>query len=543
MPPPRGAETVPEPTAPTFFEFFLGRADATAAEMLVRGVLVGCSLFMCAQFLAMLATRWGERNALGKSLLLSVMIHVCLGLGWSVVLERSPIGAVTTASSSELRTPVASDSQFLSRLPEEELQDSAARNSVWKAPAPRQPQDRARTTPAVELLPFPEPPDFESRMAASFDLEMADFGWAEDPLPAGLPLSESSEAESQREPAETGIVAEPLAPLQKGPRATPQRARLTPQPAAAAAAPQVTTSTAVAPRPPEEVMAATPPGTALQQPRPLPQPLAASNDPVVTRAPAVTTRRALDQVQSLALANRDSTASRSDEVTRARPTLLTGRVTDAATGKPLVGSTVRFDRAGGAALTAVTSATGQYELTVSETPDNFAVTATHAGYVPESRNVRGQIDRAVVPKLDFALKPANESVIAIEKEPQVHHLGNDKFEGRINSQFQREAEGAALEAAFRMSEEQSRLVVSQAAITFLAKGLQCAPEVELNGNPLRLRSGRSPDDGVFGLVIVPFDPKLLKAGENKIRLEAVTCNGDLDDFEFVNVQIRLSRKK
>lgn len=534
---------MPEPTAPTLLEFFLGRADATAAEMLVRGVLVGCSLFMCAQLLAMLATRWGERNALGKSLLLSLLIHLCLGLGWSVVLERSPVGAATTNSSSELRTPVESDSQFLSRLPEEESQDTAAQNSVWRTPAPRQPQYRSRTTPAEELVPFPEPPDFESRITAPRDLQTPDFRRADDPALEGLPLSEPSEPFGPMQPATTEIVAEPLAPLQRNPGVARQRARLSPQPIAAAAAPQATTSTAVAPRPPEEVMAATPPGTALQQPRPLPQPLAANNDPVVGRAPAVTTRRALDQVQSLALANRDSTASRSDEVTRARPTLLTGKVTDAATGKPLEGSTVRFDRAGAAALTAVTSATGQYELTVTETPDNFAVTAFHTGYVPESRNVRGQVERAVVPKLDFALKPSSESVIAVEREPQVHHLGNDKFEGRINSQFQREAEGEALEATFRVTPEQSRLVVSQAAITFMAKGLQCAPVVELNGTLLRLRSGRSPDDGVFGLVIVPFDPKLLKPGENQIRLEAVSCNGDLDDFEFVNVQIRLSRKK
>ena len=56
---------------------------------------------------------------------------------------------------------------------------------------------------------------------------------------------------------------------------------------------------------------------------------------------------------------------------------------------------------------------------------------------------------------------------------------------------------------------------------------------------MRTSLNRTPPDGSFGTFIAAFDPALLREGVNRLEIRAVACNGDLDDFEFINLQIRL----
>ena len=57
--------------------------------------------------------------------------------------------------------------------------------------------------------------------------------------------------------------------------------------------------------------------------------------------------------------------------------------------------------------------------------------------------------------------------------------------------------------------------------------------------PQRLDS--SPEDGSFGEFTAEFDPALLHEGINTLEIQGVRCRGDVDDFEFVNIQLRLAR--
>lgn len=222
--------------------------------------------------------------------------------------------------------------------------------------------------------------------------------------------------------------------------------------------------------------------------------------------------------------------------------VLHGRVLDAETHGPLAETNIRFDQASGEAVTATTGSDGTYELKIAAPPEQFAVTATHDGYLPDSKNVSRAAFLHGPPQLDFTLKPANESVIAVEEEPEVHHLGNDLFEGAINSQFQRRTEGALLQGEFPVSAAQAPPHIVRAAVSAMVKGIQCPHQVRINGTLLSQRWDHSPRDGSFGEIVLAIEPGLLHAGTNQISIEAVSCNGDLDDFEFVNVQIRLTRR-
>ncbi|MBI5866318.1 MAG: PD40 domain-containing protein [Planctomycetes bacterium] len=220
---------------------------------------------------------------------------------------------------------------------------------------------------------------------------------------------------------------------------------------------------------------------------------------------------------------------------------LRGRVTDAESGRPLEGATVRVDHAGGVPLVATSDARGRYELLLPVMPENFAVSAAHDGYVPDSRNVPNREREGRIDQIDFSLQPESETVIAIEDEPEVHHIGNDAFEGEINSQFQRRSEGPALHGEFTLLASQAPPHVEHAAATLLVKGVQCPHRVYVNGVLLAARIDRSPPDGGFGDLTLPIEPRLLRDGLNTLDIRGVSCRGDLDDFEFVNVQIRLRR--
>ena len=122
----------------------------------------------------------------------------------------------------------------------------------------------------------------------------------------------------------------------------------------------------------------------------------------------------------------------------------------------------------------------------------------------------------------------------------MHHLGNNLFEGSINSQFQKEAEGKSYEADFELTASQLPPFTREAEVWLMTKGVQCPHPIIINGHELEDRMEGSPRDGSFGEFSMPFDPAWLREGTNTIEIHSTSCRGDLDDFEFVNMQVRMT---
>ncbi len=216
---------------------------------------------------------------------------------------------------------------------------------------------------------------------------------------------------------------------------------------------------------------------------------------------------------------------------------INGRVYDYSTGERLADARIQLDLPGGGAIVVASDTAGRYEMAVPEMPDYFAVSASKSGYRPKTRNVAHRAVAGRSMRLNFTLRPESLQVVALEDSPIVHHLGNDAYQGRINSQFQREAEGRRYTFEFNLSAGQ--LVAGQAEVELLAKGVQCPHKIAVNGRFLDDRLDESPEDGSFGVFVAAFDAEWLQAGANTLEIRAVSCNGDLDDFEFINPQIRL----
>ncbi len=218
-----------------------------------------------------------------------------------------------------------------------------------------------------------------------------------------------------------------------------------------------------------------------------------------------------------------------------------GLVTDQATGEPLVKAQIWLNLPGRPDLSALTNEAGKYQLYVPSVPDHFALSASKPGYAPSSENVSALNLFNRVVDVDFSLEPSATNIIAIEAVPEVHHLGDNRFEGRINSQFQKEAEGSVFYATFTLDAAQLAAADSVALIQMLAKGVQVKHRLAINGLLLSERLDYAPRDGSFGEFTARFDTDMLHTGANTFHILAGSRGSDVDDFEFVNVQIRLQK--
>lgn len=217
-----------------------------------------------------------------------------------------------------------------------------------------------------------------------------------------------------------------------------------------------------------------------------------------------------------------------------------GRVLSMRNGEPISGAEIRLDVDATDPVTVFSDGQGRYSLAVpTELPDFFALSAMAEGYMPASVNVASRRLTSDGVRVNFRLRPATSDAIAIEAVPDVHHLGDNRFAGQINSQFQKQSEGRRFTAAFTVSAAQLESSAEILELRLLAKGVQTRHRLLINGQSLAERLDSSPDDGSFGEFITRFSRDALVAGDNSFEIHAGSIGSDVDDFEFVNVQIHL----
>ena len=492
-------------------EIIFGGPEASVTARIVRVGLVLCTLAAVDQLLTMMSTSWGDRHPIVKSFSLSVLVHLCLGLSWVSVVESNSV--VSNVEPELVVTPIqltlTNDTASESWQNPSEVSGTHAGTAVSfarrsQSRSTSRPIDDEHTTFGTNRQSVSRPmesPSFKPTVTAS-DIPDQVAMTSDRRVPAPVISEAVDDPKPQSRPDATNG---PLSRREIS-RSLPRLADLAPR--------QEIPQTPVA-------VAAAIPGPSMSAVRP-------EAAPVIT-APGSIPR---PQPKLRAAAAEDVRAE----------SILKGIVTDRKTGRPVPRTTVRFDRIQGKPLLAVTRDDGTYELILPDTPDTFAITAVQADYLPEARNVQSIDVKGKTHRIDFTLRTAAEDLIAVENNPRVHHLGNDQFEGAANSKFQRRSEGLTFTQTFTVAENSQR-PLQHPVVTFLARGVQCPPLIRINGRPLRATERLSPADGSYGTLEFPFDSALLKAGANEISVTAATCQGDLDDFEFVNIQIRLSKPK
>lgn len=220
--------------------------------------------------------------------------------------------------------------------------------------------------------------------------------------------------------------------------------------------------------------------------------------------------------------------------------VIRGRVTDRSSRKPISGAQVRLVLSGRETLSADTDESGRYELAIPATPDHFALSASRDAYVPQTASLkRARLEAKKTLTVNFTLEPENSNALATESAPDVHHLGDDRFSGDINSQFQKRSEGSTFSTSFEIGPEQLKGPLGRAELRLMVKGVQRRHKIYVNNRLLETRLDEAPEDGSFGEFVVPILPELLVAGSNSLRIAALPSDDDVDDFEFVNIRVYL----
>ncbi len=220
------------------------------------------------------------------------------------------------------------------------------------------------------------------------------------------------------------------------------------------------------------------------------------------------------------------------------PDTLTGTVLDAVTSAPIAGAQIRLDLLEAADASANSGTDGAFVLRAFDIPDNAAISASAKGYIPYSANITAdELEEGATTVI--LLWPESRLTVALEDDPAVHHLGNDAFTGRVNSQFQRQAEGLTLELPFALSAEQLPPNTAGATLLMLAKGVQLENRFYINGRRLDTTFPESPSNGSFGEIAVELPIRLFREGFNTLGIESIRRGDtDYDDFEFVNARIQ-----
>ena len=182
---------------------------------------------------------------------------------------------------------------------------------------------------------------------------------------------------------------------------------------------------------------------------------------------------------------------------------------------------------------------GNYSLPIKASlfPDSFIMAFWAKGYVPVAKNITKENGSGFI--MNAALNKESRNAVVLELEPNLHHLGDGKFKGAENSQFQMAAEGKEITISFEMKAE--HLFAKTGEITLQAKGLNYDNQLLVNDSLVAVMN-ESPLDGSFGKLTYKIDTKMLHQGVNSLVIKSTSKNNnwDHDDFETTNVILRLT---
>ncbi len=497
--------------------------------------------------------------------------------------EASPVEPATTPARLEAATlPAASPT----RSAEARARDASV-SPASAAPSPSPAAVHAATLDAAPSTPSAvSTPAF--RDAAASPVEVA----SDAPLPTPapeierpmLPGSERAAASEPESRAERIVAAEggpPVTPAATGPAAN----RLTPSETPAAEANPIAAPIADAPgsapvpstnlplamlaqprlfpasnlpvatgdaraekgeSPMDVALAATAPSERPEIGRPTPEPVRltapeSAHPGVVTESPAPTDAPPIAPIPAPAPALSLS-PPRAPTPSLPVARIIAGVVLNAQTGEPIQGALVRLDGEGDLIRSALVGADGRFTLAPADLPDFAALTGSAEGFAPTAVNV-AEADVGDGLWIELRLDPVSRFEIALDPEPDVHHLGNDEFTGRINSQFQVRSQGTRYRAVFALEADQLAPPIRVAELHLFVRGAQNPNPITVNGRTLRTTVGDSPADGSFGEFVARIPLDLLREGENIIEIQATSRQGtDIDDFEFVNPRLLLKRR-
>jgi hypothetical protein len=209
---------------------------------------------------------------------------------------------------------------------------------------------------------------------------------------------------------------------------------------------------------------------------------------------------------------------------------ISGVVTDGS-GAALSGAHVDVSN-DGTTVSTVTDDNGLFSVgtPAGTLPDSYVVNVYDGEHVPVGVPVTKSPD-GVDTLGDVALVDSSDEEVPFELTPVVHHLGDGMFSGMENSMLQfPNAESVSRSYEFTIAD--AHLAHASASFSLMAKGVNCADEVSINGQVVGTLE-RTPGDGSYAALRLAVPMAVLQLGANTATIASVTCDGsDYDDFEY-----------
>lgn len=228
-------------------------------------------------------------------------------------------------------------------------------------------------------------------------------------------------------------------------------------------------------------------------------------------------------------------------------------VADSSSGNAVADATVNY-QAGSSAYTTQTNADGSCRLDLPATEvagvQYPAASVTKPGYEPQTI-ICASLQGGSACSQSVQLIPLADNVSVPIGGDTVMHLGDNLYEGTVNSQFQKATDGAEL--VFRIADwaEQVKLAgITKATVYLDAKGWQsniCDNLIGLSGDvgTVMRPGGVSPAAGYWGggrQVPFVFAVNQIGARNAELRIVSGSCSGttDLDDFEINRIRVEFN---
>jgi hypothetical protein len=138
-----------------------------------------------------------------------------------------------------------------------------------------------------------------------------------------------------------------------------------------------------------------------------------------------------------------------------------------------------------------------------------------------------------LPEVNARLEPATTRFLVIGGADTLLHLGDDAFQGSINSQFQKSTDGIMFEDTFTLTPEQRD--AENVELRLLAKGLQEPNPISVNGQEIGVLN-QSDTTGQFSELTFTVPTSVLTAN-NTLQISSFydVSGDDYDDFEFARL--------
>lgn len=160
-------------------------------------------------------------------------------------------------------------------------------------------------------------------------------------------------------------------------------------------------------------------------------------------------------------------------------------------------------------------------------PTYVVTTIDHSQIIPEARTVPGGVNQSVSATIQCTGLPNRVYV----RDANLHHLGNDRYDGSANSQLQIRSQGISQSYSFHLDQAPAQMPY----LRIFARGIEHPTRIKINGTTTNTlgNSASSGDLSLYKFKLSGTPSSLLHAGTNTLIIETAPFDPNSDPYDDI----------